>query len=431
MRRRLALILAVFVICTSAALAQPSLKVDALDLARQAISNGDYPLARAILDALIGYNPQDVEVNFLLAELDARQGKLDAAVDRLRKLLSRQPELIRVRLDYALALFRLHQDDSAEYNFRLALASDLPDSVRENVMRYLHAIRARRRYEVDATASIAPDTNINAATGQSEITLFGLPLTLNEEAKKKSGVGAVASVFGEYRFPLTDQLRLRSNVNLWRADYPGGKFDDMIWRAEVGPQLLLRDWDVSVLGVFTERWFGNDPYDTGAGPRVELAYHGLKRWRLVGDVEYLRLNYHTQTFLNGDYVSTNFSPAFYVTSTSYLRPVIGFFRQSTADPTFSDVGYRMGFGYHQEFPYGVTIEGQPELFLSYYDAPDALFGTTRRDRTLRLVFSIYKRDWLIFGFDPVFSYIRTDNNSNQPLFSFHRNQFQLGFTKEF
>ena len=236
MRRRLALILAVFVICTSAALAQPSLKVDALDLARQAISNGDYPLARAILDALIGYNPQDVEVNFLLAELDARQGKLDAAVDRLRKLLSRQPELIRVRLDYALALFRLHQDDSAEYNFRLALASDLPDSVRENVMRYLHAIRARRRYEVDATASIAPDTNINAATGQSEITLFGLPFTLNEEAKKKSGVGAVASVFGEYRFPLTDQLRLRSNVNLWRADYPGGKFDDMIWRAEVGPQ---------------------------------------------------------------------------------------------------------------------------------------------------------------------------------------------------
>jgi outer membrane protein len=431
LERKLAFLITAFLIFTSAALAQPSLKVDALELARQAISNRDYPLARAILDALVGHNPQDVEVNFLLAELDARQGHLDAAVDRFRKLLSRHPELIRVRLDYALALFGLHQDESAEYNFRLALASDLPDPVRENVMRYLHAIRARRRYEIDATASIAPDTNINAATGQSEITLFGLPFTLSEEARKKSGIGAVASVFGEYRFPLTEQLRLRSNANLWRADYPGGKFDDMIWRAAVGPQLLLRDWDLSVLGVFTERWYGNDPYDTGEGPRVELAYHGLKRWRLEGDVEYLRLNYHTQTFLNGDYVSANFSPTFYVTSTSYLRPIVGIFRQSTADPTFSDVGYRTGFGYHQELPYGITIEAQPEVFLSYYDAPDALFGTTRRDRTLRFGFSIYRRDWLILGFDPVFSYIRTDNDSNQALFSFHRNQFQVGFTKEF
>jgi len=191
--RSVALVVAAFLFCASAAFAQPPLTVDALELARQAISDGDYALAQAVLDALIGHNPQDVEANFLLAELDARQGKLDAAVDRFRRLLSRHPELIRVRLDYALALFQLHQDDSAEYNFRLALASDLPDPVRENVMRYLHAIRARRRYEIDATASIAPDTNINAATGQSELTLFGLPFTLSEEAKRKSGVGAVTS----------------------------------------------------------------------------------------------------------------------------------------------------------------------------------------------------------------------------------------------
>jgi hypothetical protein len=418
-------------VAVSAANAQQSVTVGALDFARAAIEAGNYAAARAVLESLLATAPGDVEANFLLAETDLQENKLDAAIARFRRLLLDHPDLIRVRLDYALALFRAGLDDNADYNFRLALAANLPETVRANVMQYLRALRARRRYQVSVTAAIAPDTNINTGTGLSEITLFGLPFTPSEQLKRKSGIGATVELSGEYKYPLADSWRLRSNASLWRTDYPGGRFDDMILRTELGPQVLLGDWEASLLGVYTQRWYGNRPFDTGAGPRVELAYHGFERWRIESDVEYLRLGYHTESFQNGDYVSTNLYPNFALSPSALLHPILGFYRQLAQDPAFADTGYRIGLGYHQELPLGLTLELQAELFLTYYDGSNALFGTTRRDRTTRLQFGLSRRDLLVFGFNPVFAYIYTQNDSNQDLFAYRRSQFTVGFTKEF
>ena len=411
--------------------AQQSVTVNALDFARAAIAAGNYDAARTVLASLLAAAPGDVEANFLLAETDLQQNRLDAAIDRFRRLLLDHPDLVRVRLDYALALFRAGEDDNADYNFRLALAADLPDAVRANVMQYLRALRARRRYQVSVTAAIAPDTNINTGTGLSEITLFGLPFTPNEELKRKSGIGATVALSGEYKYPLGATWRLRSNASLWRTDYPGGRFDDMILRTELGPQMLLGDWDASLLGVYTQRWYGNRPFDAGAGPRVELAYHGFERWRIESDAEYLRLGYHTEPFQNGDYIATNLYPNFALSPSALLHPIFGFYRQLARDPAFADAGYRLGLGYHQELPWALTLELQAELFLTYYDGVDTLFGTTRRDRTTRFQIGLARRDWLVFGFNPVFAYIYTQNDSNQDLFAYRRNQFTIGFTKEF
>jgi outer membrane protein len=411
--------------------AQQSITINALDFARAAIAKGDYALARQVLNVLVAHDPGDVETNFLLAETDLYDNRLDAAIARFRKILAAHPELVRVRLDYALALFKANQDDNAEYNFYLALDANLPEAVRANVMAYLHAIRARRRFDYSVAASIAPDTNLNAGTGQTQITLFGLPFTPSQTLRRRSGVGAVVAVSGEYRYPLADQWRWHSDGTLWRAEYPGGHFDDMILRTEVGPQYLAPDWDLAALGVYTERWYGNDPFDAGAGPRIEGAYHGFQRWRLEADAEYLLLGFHTETFENGSYFDANFYPNYYLPPTAFLRPIFGILHDDTRSSAFSAQGYRLGLGYHQELPHAITVEIQAEAFWTYYDGVDALFGTTRRDETLRLSDSIYRRDWIVFGFNPVFTVIFTRNASNQALFAYRRYQFQLGFTKEF
>jgi len=94
-------------------------------------------------------------------------------------------------------------------------------------------------------------------------------------------------------------------------------------------------------------------------------------------------------------------------------------------------GYRLGLAYHRELALGITVELQGEMYLSYYDGPNVLFGTTRRDQTTRVQGSVYRRDWILFGFDPVLSLILTRNASNQDLFAYRREQLELGFTKEF
>ena len=116
---------------------------------------------------------------------------------------------------------------------------------------------------------------------------------------------------------------------------------------------------------------------------------------------------------------------------SFVRPIAGFFRQFAASPAFADKGYRVGLAYHRELPLGITVEAQAEMLFSYYDGPSPLFGTTRRDQTTRVQGSIYRRDWIVFGFDPVLSVILTRNSSNQALYAYRREQLELGFTKEF
>ena len=293
------------------------------DFAKIAIAHGDYEYARLVLNALLEQDPKAIEANFLMAEIDVKEGHLPEAAERYRAILANHPELLRVRLELAAALYSLHDDESAEYHFRLVLAADIPDAVRTNVMLFLAAIHKRKRYALAFTASVAPDTNLNAGTSANEINLFGLPFKLDPTLQQKSGVGAVVAASGEYRVPLSEDLRMRSVASLWRADYPGGQFDDMIMRTEFGPQKIRNDWDASLLAVFTKRWYANDQYSEGFGPRIEAGYHGLQRWNLEMAAEYLKVNYHSLTPANGYYFTINFYPAFILSTTSYLQPILG------------------------------------------------------------------------------------------------------------
>jgi outer membrane protein len=356
---------------------------------------------------------------------------LPEATERYRAILADHPELLRVRLELAATLYSLHDDESAEYHFRLVLATDIPDAVRTNVMLFLAAIHKRKRYALAFTASVAPDTNLNAGTSANEINLFGLPFKLDPTLQQKSGVGAVVAASGEYRVPLSEELRMRSVASLWRADYPGGQFDDMIMRTELGPQKIRNDWDASLLAVFTKRWYANDQYSEGFGPRIEAGYHGLQRWNLEMTTEYLKVNYHSLTPANGYYFTINFYPTFILSTTSYLQPILGLIHEDDESSVFSNIGYRLGLGYHQEVLWGVTFLVQPEFLLFLYGAEDPIFLTQRRDRMVRTQFSVYKRDWYLFGVSPTLSYIFTNNASNQPIHAFTRNQFEIGFTKQF
>ena len=110
------------------------------------------------------------------------------AIARFRAMLIRDPALPRVRLDLALAYFRAEEDSSAAHHFRQALGDqDLPPVVRARALAFLDAIRRRKTWSVSASAALAPDSNINAATSSRQVNLFGFPAQLSEDARQTSG----------------------------------------------------------------------------------------------------------------------------------------------------------------------------------------------------------------------------------------------------
>jgi tetratricopeptide (TPR) repeat protein len=403
------------------------------DAARLAISLGDLKAAEDILVIALNADPSSTDALFLMGEVESREGSYDKAVPYYRRILVDHPGLVRVRLDLARALYETHDDEAAEYHFRLALADpDLPQSVIDNVYRYLAAIRQRKRYTFFFELGVAPDTNINAAPALDQVTLFGLPFTLSEPAKQKSGVGIVVNTNGEYLTPLAPDIRLRTGASLYRAEYPGSDaFDDMQLRLDAGPQFLFNRSDVSVLAVLGKRWFGNDPYNEGHGGRIEASRLLTDNLRLEGYIEGLDLSYHTQTFLDGFTVNGVLFSTYGLSSSSFVRLITGAGTERTQSPAFSNFSLRLGTAYQQDFPYGLTAYLEPDVTVTQYDATNVLFGMRRHDTTVSARLALNKRDWQVLGFSPVFSYTFTRNYSNIDFFGFTRHQLELGMTRDF
>jgi outer membrane protein len=401
-----------------------------IDFVKAAIESGNYKAARIVLDELLKTSPRAVEPNFYMGVLEHHDGNLREAVERFRSILEDNPGLTRVRLDLAVTLFELKDDESAEFHFQQLLAADVPDQVRQDIERFLAAIRSRKRYDVNLQFSIAPDTNINSGSGVREVNLFGLPFKA-EDTKAESGIGVILTTGGEYRYPINERWRVRNQAVLFRRDYKDDQFDDMTLWAGVGPQLLTPEWDTSLLGVFSRRWYGNEKYNYGKGLRLETGYTGFGRWRIDTAVDYLNLDYDDFDFRDSNIAAVTVIPSYYLSTTSYLSPILGFSRENARSNVYSNDGYRIGLGIFKEFPYGISLYIQPEYFNFQYEEQDPAFGSTRDDKTKRLLVSVYRRHWTIFGLSPVFSYIFTDNNSNQKIYSYKRHQFQIGFTTRF
>jgi hypothetical protein len=402
-----------------------------------AMSAGQVGTAQGILKAVLQADPGATEALFLMGQAESALGRWDAAAEYYRKILTDRPDLVRVRLELARALYQAKEDTGAEYHFRLALAEpDLPEAVIDNVYRFLTAIKRRRNYAFFLDVGIAPDSNFNGAPSKPEVTipaLGGQTFLLSDDARQKSGVGITGTANGEYLAPMstTRDDRWRIGGSLYRSDYPGGEFDDTQLRVQTGPQFRFDRGDLSVLALFGKRWFGNDPYSESYGGRLEYGYGLTPSLRLDGYLEGVAIDHHSQTFLDGYDVNGVAFTTYGIDSQSYARLITGAGREKTESPAFSNSSLRLGFAYLRNFGWGITALVQPELQLAFYDTENPIFGRTREDRILRLQFSVLKRDFHIFGFSPTFTYIYTRDDSNIGFYSFTRNQFQIGFTREF
>ena len=65
---------------------------------------------------------EEEQIQFLLGQIAANQGKLDEAAAIYRKMLTANPTLHRVRLELGYIYFQQNRDDQARYHFRMVLA---------------------------------------------------------------------------------------------------------------------------------------------------------------------------------------------------------------------------------------------------------------------------------------------------------------------
>ena len=144
-------------------------------------------------------DPDNVALNFQYARKQVAQSNLRGASSTLERILLLAPDLPRIRLFYAVVLYRLGNIDEAESAFLEVAKYRLAPDTQVELDGYLDQItRTRRHTRYSASLSIASqmDTNKNAAP-LSESILFQdqvVPLASSSLAESDQAVVAIADL---------------------------------------------------------------------------------------------------------------------------------------------------------------------------------------------------------------------------------------------
>jgi tetratricopeptide (TPR) repeat protein len=395
------------------------------------IANNRLDDAKKLLARHLAAQPEDSETLFLLATIAVAEKDYDTAISYFRHILVNEPNTERVRLELGRAFFLKGDYDNADRQFRFARAGDIPDTVKVNIDQYLSAINRLREWTFNFSFALAPDTNENAATSVSQVTIYGLPFALDASARRQSGIGGAADIGGEWSPLLSDNIKARIGLDAYRVEYSGGSFDDMTLSSYVGPQFLFNGWDVSVLATGFDRWYANRPYLKGGGGKLAADW-GITSNILVGaSLGGQAIFYKNNSLQDGPLYSSALQASYVLSPSTVFSLQAGYNRQEAEVSSYAYSGYWIGGGYSQDLPFGFSAGFQPSYQITQYDAALEGFGATRADHALTLNLSLLNRRFDYHGFTPRFSYTFTDQHSNIALYSYSRSQFQIGLTSQF
>ena len=374
------------------------------------------------------------------ADRDARDAKLDEAVAAFRAILVGRPELVRVRLELARAFFLKEEDTLARRHFEQVLAGRPPPAVAANVQRFLNIMRARRRWEAHFGAAIAPDSNMNAASGEKTIWLdtpWGrLPFTLDGDRAPKSGFGVSVWGGGEYQYPLGPRWRLRSGADASAREYKGGDFDQHSVSVHLGPRRLIdARTEASLLATLDRQWTAGAPETDRFGLRLEGEHRLTPRLALSARASAARRNCRDCNHLDGPVGDLSLGASWAALPILRLGARAGWNWTRANSEHWRNSGPQAGVNATLALPAGFTVGLGASLRRTEYQGKGYAHRTIdrkpREDETHTLSASVHNRALTVLGFSPRLSLIREERDTNAQSLDYDRDRAELSFVRQF
>lgn len=387
--------------------------------------------ADAVLMPLLEQDPRNPELLFLSGMVAMERGDAQRAIRAFRAILIDHPTAERVRLELGRAFFAAGDYGNAARQFQFARAGRPPDAVRANIDNYLYLIRQSKTFTYSIDVSLAPDSNLNGGSSSREVTLYGLPFDLSEDAQQQSGVGAQIGATGEWAPRLSGTSRLRLGAAFQRREYAGSQFDDMTATIYAGPRFVSPRWDLSLLATANRRWYGARPYNFGTGGRITATYYVSPQLGLTTDLAGQWVDYDEAPHMTGLLVSLGETMIYALTPSSGVVARAGVGRTDARAEAYANWSGYLAGGYFRDLPAGFSAYLETALSVGSYDAALPAFGARRVDFASSTMVNLLNRHIVLSRFTPRVTYTYTYQHSTIPLYSFDRNRIELGLTTVF
>jgi hypothetical protein len=348
-----------------------------------------------------------------------------------RRILDRDPRLLRVRLELARTLFMQKKDEQADYHFRLAAGEHPSGQVIRNILRFREAIRARRSWRFNFQVGLAPDTNINAATDKQTVDIYGLPFQLDPSGRAHSGTGQLVGGDASVRLNRDGRFPIYLGAYGRSVRYRDHQFDDSYAGMEAGPEFDVADGQLRTIATGLKRWYGNQPLVTSVGGRLDYEKLIGGDWTIGGSLLARHIDYARRRDVDGWDAAARISANRPLGPSTLGSAWVGVERNWANDPGQAYWRGQLGLGLLKEVGWGLRPQLSIEVARQRNDGPLAPFGKQRRDWLIEGFFSMYKRDWNFRGFAPSLSLTMTRNFSTLTLYHEKRLRGEIRLTKAF
>ena len=421
----------------------------ALDLARKWIAEGQpqqaFELIRRVMQAAKAEGDVDTtNIRFLAAQALLKMGRPAHAAVILGQLTAERPELNRVRLDYAAALFTLGHDEHAETLFReLRRKDDLPAPVRRNVENFLERIRARQKFQVNFDFGFWRDNNVNHAPEQDtvQVPIFGgLEFELDEQAVKawvaRAGLNLrwrhTPVLGGRAYFETRAAVARNTAINAeehnrtwltlssgprWRyaMNLAGQRRPGMV-RADIGAE---------------RRWRGGDNYAVSGWARLGLDQTLNGNWSAGASARVWETRY--------DKLDSDLDPFGQSLDLSLVRHLgLGYLKagarlaQETPDRrNLRWQGWGTSLGYSTTLGQNWNLEALAYIDERYYKGTYPLFRERRKDQTIIANLTVSNRAIALAGYMPEVTVGWSQTDSTIPLYDRQNRILMLGLRRLF
>jgi len=348
-----------------------------------------------------------------------------------RRILDRDPSLLRVRLELARTLFMEKKDEQADYHFRLAAGEHPPLGVTRNIIRFREAIRARRAWRFNFEIGFAPDSNINSATDKQTVDIYGLPFQLDPGGRARSGTGKFVGGEASVRLNRLGRIPVYlGGYGRWTR-YGDHRFDDAYAGAEAGPEFELAGGRLRTTATGLVRWYGRRRLVASFGGHLDYERLVGDKWTLGGTAMVRHNNYAQRRDVDGWDTEVRASASRSLGPTSLGFAYLSIERSLANDPGQAYWRARLGVGILKEISWGLRPQLTIDLARQVGDQPLAPFGERRRDWLVQGSFGLYKRNWNVGGFAPSLSFTMARNRSTLSLYDEKRLRVEIRLTKAF
>lgn len=403
-----------------------------LAFAERALRNGDLAAAEVAFRALFADPAPAVraEARFRLAKMISSVGRTPEAAVLLRRILDDHPEAAPARLELAALLNSLGDEDSALRELRALRSAELPLAVARFVDRISASLQASKPFGVQMEVALAPDSNINRATRSDTLgTIFG-DFTFDEDAKRKSGVGAAVRGLVHRRLPLGENISLVARASTELNLYRDKRFNDISSELSAGPEFRVSGTRLTAEVGVGQRWYGMEPYQR------QLRLSG-SAGRPLGAVSQGRVDASlrwSDNFINdlqdgrGLTVRGRYERV--------LLPIMSLGGSVTADrfkardDAYSTRSWTAGLTSHRDIG-RMTVSFGAEIGRLKADERLAILPEARKDRLTRFSLGAVFRQFTVGGFAPTTRITFERNRSNVEFYDYRRTRTEFGVSRAF